>query len=527
MATDTPTDLIVPERARIVDSGVRAWQIRHRQQDPTRPIKVGPKTLPWVIINVVADLLLPLYADAVVVARQWLVRNTFGDNLARLAAEKGLDGFRPATGVAGNVVATSIATGGATIQEDDVLLHVPTGLRFSVVATKVYQDGDSIAIQGIDTGPSTNLPAGTKLLFVNPRAGCSAEAEVQPQNDGAGGTLGLFGGHDAETDVELQNRIIDYQSNPPAAGNSAEIVREAEKTFGVPVEKAFVVPAWYGPGTASVFFTIRPDVSSGTRIPNGVQRGLVEATLQSVFPTDYALTVAQVVGLPTTVVLGVSWKKGSKGWVDAVPWPMISTTSTAGIKVVVASSPVPTNTTVRLTNSWPNNPPSSIPATVNAPAIGQTIAFYDLSSGTFKRKRILDVVEVVADKTWDLTFDTTNGASDSYVPVAGQLASPWSNAMNLIPPAVIGAMRALGPGEQFSNFLDPGLRQRRWPPSPDVWPSQLTKVGVGGAVKATGAVADVDPILPQMPYATPVGIPGVKVNLLQLGDLALYPQEIA
>jgi hypothetical protein len=84
-------------------------------------------------------------------------------------------------------------------------------------------------------------------------------------------------------------------------------------------------------------------------------------------------------------------------------------------------------------------------------------------------------------------------------------------------------MLGLGPGEQFASFPDAGVRCRREPESPSSWPSVIGNADIVGAIKATPPVSDVTLLLPsQTPYATPVGVPGVLVNLLALGDFAVF-----
>jgi hypothetical protein len=161
--------------------------------------------------------------------------------------------------------------------------------------------------------------------------------------------------------------------------------------------------------------------------------------------------------------------------------------------------------------------------TTVAPQVAQTLALYNLGAGVFQRKKILTVTPVTAGRSWDLTFDTTNNASDLYVPVPGQLVSPWSDSLNQLPGTVVTYMLGLGPGEQFATFPDPGVRGRREPESPVSWPSTLGNADLVGAIKAAPPVSDVVLRLPsQLPYPTPVGVPGVSAYLFMLGDLAAF-----
>jgi hypothetical protein len=474
-------------------------------------VDVGPKTVPSILGRVVADILLPVSANAVTIARATLVRGATGARLTAIGQARGVDPH-PATGATG-YVQISAAQGGGTIVEGDELVDANSGLRFQVLVTHLYVDGAEVPIQAIDTGPATNLAAGIVLVFSSPRPGIGAKAFIVAQADGSG----LSGGHDAETEDEYAARIIEQQSNPPASGNAAEYIRETERTPGVPVEKAWVIPAWAGPGTTCVVFTVRPDQSGGRRAPNPIQLGQVEANLKALFPGDDSITVATILPVPLTVAASVAWRKNAAGWADNQPWPPFVWNSQANpptyAPVAVDASAPPTSTTTRVTTTI---------ATVD-PQPAQTLAVYNLAAGTFQRKRVLNVAPVTASKSWDLTFDTTNNASDLYVPVAGQLVSPWSDSLNQLPAAVVSYMLGLGPGEQFASFPDPGVRGRRQPESPTAWPSVVANADLVGALRATRPVSDVVLRLPApMPYPTPVGVPGVLVYLFALGDLAVF-----
>ena len=516
---DATEEMILPTRDQLETIGVNAWKTRHDESNPDVPLDIGPGTQPYALSRAVVDVLQPVFYNAGVLGKASTVRGTFGRRLEQRAAELGLDGRRPATPATGFVQATNIASGGATIEEDDILVHRPSQKQFRVVTTKLYANGDYIPIQAFETGPTTNLAAGSLLSFSNPRPGCLEGALIVAQNDGSGKLVGLTGGRDQESDEELQDRVIDSQANPVAAGNNAEIIREVERTKGVPVQKAWVVSAWGGPGTNCVIFALRPDPDNGSRLPNAVQIGLVEANLRAAFPSDFGLNVGTLLSVPTMLVISSTWRTSVDGWVDPVQWPIYDKIGGDEYLVKVVGTPTPTTSSARVSNvgagSYPS-PPS--------PIVGQTIALFDLKTRTFKFKRISVVTTVVSGVTWDLTFDLTNNASDTFVPIADQVVSPWSPSLNLLPKAIISFFTKLGPGEQFSVFYDDGQRGRRFPRSPDEWPSVITNQSLLGAVVGTQAAADAEVLLPNMPYPTPVGIRGVSAKLLQLSDIGVYPQ---
>lgn len=510
MADDLPEDFYAPTRDKVVQDAQDSFLVRHMSVDPTKALDVGPGSFPAIASEVLADLAMPHYANEVSTGRSWLVRNTFGERLERLALEKlgAEDGVRrPAIGAQGYIEATKIVEGGASIDENTVLIHQPTSQRFRVLEANTYFDEDPIPIVGISTGAATNLDANAELVFESQPSGCSLTARVLEQNDGTGNLVGLTGGRAAETDEELQSRILDAQANPPAAGNSAQVVQVAQKTAAVPVEKAFTVEAWMGPGSCCVLATMRPDAVS-SRIPNSVQRGLIEADLRGSFPADYSLTVGTLIAQPFTVAVGVTWISSARKWTDLVQWPPYVEADPVHVAETFSSS------SMRLATD----------GSATVPTVGKTIGFFDGAARTFRRKRIATVNTVLLNKIWDVTFDTALGASETFEAVEGALVSPWSSSLSRLVAPMIAYARSLGPGEQFASLPDPGGRRRRWPFSPDEWPSVVTNEGLVTATKASGAISDVEPLLPATPHATTVGVPGVAAYLLQLTDFAVFPQ---
>jgi uncharacterized phage protein gp47/JayE len=509
---DIPGEFYTPTRDKVVADGKNSFVVRQMSVDPTKTVDISPTSFPAIIAEVFGDMAMPHYANEAAIAPTFLVKNNFGARLDRLAKEKlgDVEGERlPATGGSGFMEATKIEVGGAPMDASTTLIHKPTSQRFRVVEDKTYQDGDSIQIIGISTGPATNLNYGEELQFESQPPGCSLTATVLPQNDGTGVLVGLIGGREGETDVELQTRIIEAQSNPKAAGNAAQVVQVAQRTAGVPVEKAFTYDAWMGPGTSSVAFTLRPDAVS-SRIPNSVQRGLVEANLRSAFPLDWSITVPTILTQELKIIVGVTWLASARGWADGDPWPGYVDADPLKVSVVYDSLSMRVATMGTLSA---------------APVVGQTIALFDIVTKSFKRKRISLITTVTPGQLYDLTFTDALGASDSFVPVVGALVSPWSPSLLRLPAAMLAYTRSLGPGEMFASLPDPGGRRRRWPPSPSSWPSELTNVDTVNAAKASGVLADAEVLLPDTPRATTVGVPGVHVYLQQLTDLAVFPQS--
>lgn len=485
---------VVKTRDRIRDDYLRDFKSRVPTADTT------PKSQVYVDASTFADAQLPLYFDASLVADATARYSAKGKDLDKEGELRG----RPrkgATGASGYVIA-NVASGGALIVADSELRYTAQGTRFRVITTGTYNNGDLIAVTGISTGPSTNVDAGTALTWVNPAPGVAPTALVFENADGSG----LTGGRNAETDEEYAAALYDLEANPPQSGNPSAVILEASRIPGLALEKAFVYPAIDGPGTYGVAFTMRPSVLGGSRLPNGAQIAIVEEALKAAFPGDDGIMVASLLDDDVDVCLEVTWGPGAAGWADVVPWPAY-----AVAKVVVEASPAPTATTFRLDNC------------TTAPTAGKTIGFYDSTTRSFKRKRILTATFVAGD-SYDIVVDsTTTGASDtSFVPAAGAIVSPWSNSLDDLVDPVLTYFGRQGPGEQVATFYDVGLRQRRTPePTPAVWPSSIENRLVEGLFSV---VSDADLVLPAPPFPTTVGTPGTLAYLHRLGDFGVFEQ---
>ena len=495
----SPGEIVVLDRATIKSNYLRDYKIRNPDAD------TGPGTQPDLDASTFADQQLPIYADAQTLGRATSLVTTRGTALDAVGDSEGVP-RQDALGATGYVT-VSTSVGGGTIFFADVLVEPNSGLRYQCLSTSLYLDGSQVPVGGIDTGTATNQPAGTVLQWTSPRSGIAPNATVVQQADGSG----LKGGAPVEDDDSYASRIAQRRANPPASGNVSQVLLQALTTPGVPVEAVWVWPAMLGPGTTVVAFTVRPS-TGGSRLPNGAQIALVLANLQAAFPGDDGIFVANISGQNVVLVYEVSWGAGATPWADAAPWPPYVSSN----KVNVVATPAPTATSFRLTTTM---------AGTATPQVGQTIGFFDATNALWRKKRILTVTPVVAGQTWDITCDTSNNASDtSYAPAANQPASPWSDSLQSLVTPTLSYFAGLGPGEQMSPpFPDPGQRQQRQPPSPGSWPSVITNRALS-PVLATPGVSDVGILEPSIPFSTTIGTPGALVYLLQLSDLAAYPE---
>lgn len=492
--------LSLPSRDELVRRYERDYKLRNADPD----VLVGENTAPGVDARVVADQLLAIYSEASRIADSVILENLLGTDLEEYASDHGVNPSThlPAVGSVGSVF-ISAATGGATLPAGLECRHLPSGLRFKTLYAGTEVDGAQVAIGGVDTGPQTNLEAGSVLTWSSPPAGLGSTCTVVSQVDGNG----LTGGRIEETDFEMQERIRSQLSNPAVAGNDADYQKAALNIQTVSVQAAFTYPCIIGPGTTGLAFTVRPNVAGGSRVPNAAQIAAVRSSIVGLMPKDDSLLVATVVADPVTLVVKVRWQRGVIAWADNVPWPVYDAAS-----FTVQASPAPTTTSFAVGTAMASPP---------APQVGQTIAIFDQVDNVFRQKRIANVS---GSNPWTLTFDTNNQASDtSYTAVAGQRVSPWSDGLDAILSPVRDFFDGLGPGEQVSSPFDAGgTRQKRVPSPSQSYPYALTG-RVMSPLYQLLQVDDIDLVEPSLPLSPAVGLPGTVSRILELYELAAYP----
>ena len=499
MAISLLNEIKVFDRDELKAQYLRSYGLRAPLAD------VGPGTQVDVDASSMADMLMVLHQDARLIGDSTNLDTSRG---ARLEQWGEVDGIpRPQASPSSGYVDITTATGGTTILDGDELREPQSGQRFRCTVEALYTATNPPPISSVDTGPATNLPAGTVLQWTNPRAGCAKNCVVRADSDGNG----LAGGRNEATDEEWIAILKDARRNPPSGGNDGAYRKAVLATPGLQVEGVFTYPAIFGPGTTAIAFTLKPSELGGNRAPNLAQRNLVEASLIAQFPGDDGFFVVEVVSEDVEIAVEIEWRGGVSSWADVIPWPEYVATD----EVRVIAGVTPTATTFRVGTTG---------TSTTTPQVGQTIGFWDAANAVFKDKRISSIVVVTPDVSWTITVDTSLGASDeTFVPAIGDLVSPWSDSLDAMAAPILKAVGKLGPGEQVASLLDPGMRQRRFPESPGEWPSVLTNKTLLGELFGLVQVADASILLPTtIPYATMVGTQGVSVNLLKLSGLAAY-----
>ncbi len=497
MAIDTlPGEIIVKTRDQVKADYLRSYKIRNPSAD------VGPETQPDIDAATFSDQMVPVYANAQTTGRNILLKDATGTKLDEIGNAEGVP-RNPASKASGFVICIAAATGG-TIFEGDELVEEPTKIRYECALTASYSDGDLVPVRSIDTGLAVNQEPGTVLSWGSPRPGIGPVATVYEQADGSG----LTGGAEAEQDDVYRARIEERRADPPAAGNAAEYVQLIEKTPGLGIEKAFAYPAApTGPGSISLAFTTRPQTAGGSRVPTGIQIADVEAWVVGQMPEDDSAFFLTLADQDMDLALEIEWSEATTGWADIARWPP----RLVAQKIVIESVTDATHFVLKTANADYTG--------VTAPAVGQTIGFFDAPHKKFQRKRILTVTGA---GPWTIVCDTASNASDTtYVPQLLQPCCPWADALNVVIAPILAYFGTFGPGELYATFFDAGYRHKRWPRPPRLWPIEVSNrvlddvfelAEVQDAVVAEG-----------LGQTTNVGVPGTMAYLGRLRFLTAFP----
>lgn len=495
---DLPDGFTVPTRGEIRDRFQKDYLLRQ----PGAPTGEGSQA--FIDGSVIADALMPLYANAVSIGRGANLDDMTRAQLKAECVALGIPEELPESAGTGFVIITASA-GGVFIDTGREIKDENRNLRFHCAVADTYYDGKAVPIIGTDTGPATNIPAGTKLKWSSPPAGLGSIATVQADANGDGFT----GGRAVETDDGIKQRIKTTRAEPPAGGNVAQIrklVKDAGAQLGIAVQEVFVYPAITGAGHYAYVFTLRPGSTGTTRCPDAVQIAAVRAFVHRALPEDDGIFAAEVIEEEVTAQLGVRWASTASGWVDAAPWPAFAdayyvSTATSATSFIVTSA---------------------LGASATVPQVGQTIAFYDRDNGKFARKRILTAT-VGAPGVYTIEVDTTNNASDvNYAPAVNEQLCPYSPSLDLLIEPLLAECDTLGPGEQVDTLFDEGYRQRRIPENPVEWPSELRHVSLD-KVDNLAQIHDVTWLSPSIPYTTSVGVAGASSNLIAITALLAFP----
>lgn len=498
MAIDTlPEEFQVPARSEIKARWLRSYLLR----DPSA--STAPGEQPDVSASVMADQLMPVYAAAQKAGNAVASRNKSLEDLSNEWTPRGLPPLE-AQGAVGYVLIGASAAGGP-IYAGDVLREPNSQIKYECTEERLkWFDQQWVPIRGVDTGPQTNLAPGTVLQWDDPGPGIDPNCTVAEQSDGSG----LTDGRNAETVEEYRQRIDEYQANPPAGDNDAEIQLVAEKTPGLAIQKAFTYPSILGLGSTAIICVLRPARPGAERRPTDLQRASIETWVVGQLG-DTICYFPSLLADPVDLIMDVKWSEAASDWADLAPWPPRETSL-----IQVAATPAPTAESFRLEKA------DASYTGVTQPVVGQTIAFLDRDRGKFMHKVI---GAVSGTGPWDITVSTALSESDiTYTPEVWQPACPWSDSLDSLVTPIVKTLDTLGPGEMIdtANLFDDSKRLRRQPTSPAKWPYALTNKNLNANLNIT-ELEDYEVITGYK--TTQVGTPGVIAYIMELQYIAAFP----
>lgn len=434
-AADIRDDICRVYRAELITLGV---------EDPN----VTPGSDIFVLSQAIGNQLEIAMANVQVMADRAMPDTATGVELDRLVANMPMESRKVAVGASGFIVYSATA---ATVIAAGEQLTGPNGLRIAVDTTASYDDGDTIAVTGVDAGVDSNQPEGTVFRWVAIPAYSSPTALVS--------TGGLDGGREDEGDEELRARLLAVYREPPRSGNTSDCIRLAESSSPT-VQKAFCYPAIQGPGTFAVAVTAAP---TDANVYTARLRDIATATVTSVvkpyidgnIPEHAYSVVNTVTNLAEWVAIGIaipSAKTASPsgpggGWKDGTPWPTkpndyceVVNVTTPGTRFTVSAS--------------------------SAPVEGVThIAWLSPIDWTVYRAKVVTVHSFLFDAEADITIDR------AFPGIAVDHAiSPDAENIAVYFQAVLDAFAKMGPGELTANAAILAYAYRR-PRASVEWPS--------------------------------------------------------
>lgn len=385
---------------------------------------VTPGSDIYVLAQAIGDELEVAMANVQVMADRQMPDTATGEDLDRLVANMPMDPRKVAQGATGFV---TYSTSSATIIAAGEELTGGNGLRYAVKTTQSYGDGDSIEVEGVDTGADSNLGEGETLRWVTIPPFAAATVVT--------GTGGLDGGCDEESDEPLRARLLAVYRNPPRSGNTGDVIRLAEESSPT-VQKAFAYPTPQGPGTFAVAVCAAPTATSKNRdISTTTVTGTIKPYIDGNVPEHAYSIVNTVENVQEDVAIGLSLPSAKTaspsgpggGWLDGTPWPVW----TGDVARVTAVTTPGTRITVECDSS---------------PTAGVThIAWLSPNTWETYRAKVVTVHSFSSNEA-DITIDTPfpDISTDHVI-------SPDAENIETYFAAVLSAFAKMGPGELTST----------------------------------------------------------------------------
>lgn len=399
---------------------------------------VGPGSDAYGAGQAIANEIESLYAAAPVAVDQMMPDTASGDDLVRQLRMFG-DDLRPAGASTGNLV---FATSSATYVLANSQLKDATGNTVYVVSSGTRANGERIAVASLSTGLSSVLDPATVLQWVTPPA---FAAPTSPVDSG-----GLTGGTDAETSEAggtASLRLQSYYSDPPTAGNAAQINVAASKGISA-VQAAFNYPDANGPGTShEAVIGAQADSSTQSRIVSDATLLLAQGGVIALAPehAEYVVTKTADQLADVDFFLALPPAEAGGGWIDAQPFPE---PYNAALPCILDGGSTTTSLVIDNCKYLPSNG-ETVCCVINGALVSAIVLSHTSTGG--------GPYVVTATVSIPMVSKSVSIATGAHIfPGA-------SNGGNYVA-AIIGAFAALGPGEKTAQagLLPRAYRIPRW-----------------------------------------------------------------
>lgn len=232
-----------------------------------------------------------LYGYIEYLSRQFFADTAEDEWLLRKAA---LYGIYPQDAVpASGDIQFTISGANITIPEGTVVQRTD-GVQFATTADLTIVAGSgTVEVEALVAGANGNTPSGAPVTLVSPITGVFSQAVV--------GASGIVDGSDQESVESVRERLLNRLRQPPHGGAAADYVTWAREVPGV--TRAWVYPAWLGPGTVGVTF-----VTDGADpiIPTPTKVDEVQAYIDTVKPVTADVTVFAPEEFPVDITLSIT-----------------------------------------------------------------------------------------------------------------------------------------------------------------------------------------------------------------------------
>jgi uncharacterized phage protein gp47/JayE len=401
---------------------------------------VLPGSEHYIRATAIARALVPAYNNNKVSLAAVSPLDAVGDALEELAGVFGVS-RRAAAGAAGLLV-VGVVSGSVTIPVG-YQCTAPDGTQYRTVTTSTVSNGQTVEVEAVEGGASTDQAPGTVLTWDSASIGLLRRTATVA-------TGGLTGGANADDDETLRGRLIDRLSAPGIGGNWASVKAWTEEA-SASVSEAFVYPAAQGPASYSVAI-MRAD-GDRTLAPSIV--AAVEAYVTAKMPGQNKLNCTTVDPVELDVVIAATLPLpeiaggAGGGWRDAVPWP---NAASGPVKVTsYTASPSTARTDA---------------AALNGLAIGTRIGIWDPVAETMREYTVATVV-------LDTGFYNITVIGGFQGDPTGAYISTGAANLRAYADSALASFVTLGPGEKTASaFILPRALRK---PSPDVEsPSDVT-----------------------------------------------------